>query len=289
MIENAAEVRRYLTEVLGCEITRSGADYISVKPEGFPRAIRLKGDSMETPGEQKTRLSERLKQKQSVEMAVVEKSTEAELKRLNEHLTQLVSAELSSTEAAISDQGRSLRRLIVQQIESLNEQRRMLADQQAYQERMLAEIRSLSESEAQAARAELIRALETEQGAAIAKAISPLQRALKQLQGEGQALARMTARAWLKPLLIGGSAALGVMLTAWAGSATLDRLYSQRLDKLQALSQQIDEAQQTLSRLPAGVTFVEEKGERYIISNQIAEPYKVGVGQYQGKMAVRVN
>lgn len=244
---------------------------------------------METPGEQKTRLSERLKQKQSVEMAVVEKSTEAELKRLNEHLTQLVSAELSSTEAAISDQGRSLRRLIVQQIESLNEQRRMLADQQAYQERMLAEIRSLSESEAQAARAELIRALETEQGAAIAKAISPLQRALKQLQGEGQALARMTARAWLKPLLIGGSAALGVMLTAWAGSATLDRLYSQRLDKLQALSQQIDEAQQTLSRLPAGVTFVEEKGERYIISNQIAEPYKVGVGQYQGKMAVRVN
>lgn len=244
---------------------------------------------MEKPGVQKTRLSERLKQRQAAELDEVAQSTEAELKRLNEHLTQLVSAELSSTEAAISDQSRSLRRLIVQQIESLNEQRRMLAEQQAYQEQTLAEIRSLSEGEAQAARAELIRSLEVAQGEAIAQALTPLQSALKQLQSEGQALTRITARAWLKPLLIGGAAALGVLLTAWAGSTAMDLLYSQRLDKLQTVQRQIDEAQQTLSRLPAGVTFVVAEGGKYIISNRIAEPYKVGTGEYQGKMAVRVD
>lgn len=244
---------------------------------------------MEKPGEQKIRLSERLKQRQAAELAEVAQSTEAELKRLNESLTQLVSAELSSTEAAISDQSRSLRRLIVQQIESLNEQRRMLAEQQDYQERTLAEIRSLSESEAQAARAELIRSLEAAQGEAIAKALTPLQSALKQLQSEGQALTRITARAWLKPLLIGGAATFGVLLTAWGGLTALDLLYSQRLEKLQTVQQQIDEAQQTLNLLPAGVTFAESEGKKYIISNRIAEPYPLTSGQYQGKMAARVD
>ena len=244
---------------------------------------------METPGKQKTRLSERLKQRQALELAEVAQSTEAELKRLNENLTQLVSAELSTTEAAISDQSRSLRRLIVQQIESLNEQRRMLAEQQEYQERTLAEIRSLSESEAQRARAELIRSLEAAQGEAITQALTPLQSALATLQSEGQALTRITARAWLKPLLIGGAATLGVLLTAWGGLKSLDLLYSQRLIKLQTMQRQIDEAQQTLSRLPAGVTFMGAQGGKYIISNRIAEPYQVESGEYQGKMAVRVD
>lgn len=244
---------------------------------------------MEKPGVQKTRLSERLKQRQAAELDEVAQSTEAELKRLNESLTQLVSAELGTTEAAISDQSRSLRRLIVQQIESLNEQRRMLAEQQEYQERTLAEIRSLSESEAQRARAELIRSLEAAQGEAITQALTPLQSALATLQSEGQALTRITARAWLKPLLIGGAATLGVLLTAWGGLKSLDLLYSQRLDKLQTMQQQIDKAQQTLSQLPAGVTFVEAQGGKYIISNRIADPYPVESGEYKGKMAVRVD
>lgn len=43
LVSNAAELRQYAAEVLGCEITRSGDDYISLKPAGFERAIRLKG------------------------------------------------------------------------------------------------------------------------------------------------------------------------------------------------------------------------------------------------------
>ena len=44
VISNAAELREYLTTSLGCEITRTGADYTSIKPEGYPKAIRLKGE-----------------------------------------------------------------------------------------------------------------------------------------------------------------------------------------------------------------------------------------------------
>jgi len=44
VITNAAELRAYLQESLGCEITRSGMDYISIKPEGYPKAVRLRGE-----------------------------------------------------------------------------------------------------------------------------------------------------------------------------------------------------------------------------------------------------
>lgn len=44
VVSNAAELRSYLHEGLGCEITRTGKDYTSVKPEGYPKAIRLKGE-----------------------------------------------------------------------------------------------------------------------------------------------------------------------------------------------------------------------------------------------------
>ncbi len=44
VISNAAELRDYLQTSLGCEITRTGADYTSIKPEGYPNAIRLKGE-----------------------------------------------------------------------------------------------------------------------------------------------------------------------------------------------------------------------------------------------------
>ncbi|RWS98298.1 mobilization protein [Aeromonas caviae] len=44
VVSNAAELRAYLQEGLGCEITRTGKDYTSVKPEGYPKAMRLKGE-----------------------------------------------------------------------------------------------------------------------------------------------------------------------------------------------------------------------------------------------------
>ncbi|MFM5650615.1 mobilization protein, partial [Aeromonas veronii] len=38
VVSNAAELRAYLQEGLGCEITRTGKDYTSVRPEGYPKA-----------------------------------------------------------------------------------------------------------------------------------------------------------------------------------------------------------------------------------------------------------
>jgi hypothetical protein len=43
VITNAAELRRKVVE-LGWEITRSGADHLSIKADGFTKAIRLKGE-----------------------------------------------------------------------------------------------------------------------------------------------------------------------------------------------------------------------------------------------------
>lgn len=44
VVSNAKELREYVTDVLNFEITRTGATYLSVKPDGFDRAIRLKGE-----------------------------------------------------------------------------------------------------------------------------------------------------------------------------------------------------------------------------------------------------
>lgn len=44
LIEDGQDLRQYAKEALGCVVTRSGKDYVSLKPEGFSRAIRLKGE-----------------------------------------------------------------------------------------------------------------------------------------------------------------------------------------------------------------------------------------------------
>ncbi len=44
LIRDRSELVEYLGEVLGCEVTRQGKDYITIKPDGYPKGIRLKGE-----------------------------------------------------------------------------------------------------------------------------------------------------------------------------------------------------------------------------------------------------
>ena len=44
LIRDRGELVEYLGEALGCEITRQGTNYITIKPEGYPQGIRLKGE-----------------------------------------------------------------------------------------------------------------------------------------------------------------------------------------------------------------------------------------------------
>ena len=44
LIHDRGELVEYLGEVLGCEVTRLGKDYITIKPDGYPKGIRLKGE-----------------------------------------------------------------------------------------------------------------------------------------------------------------------------------------------------------------------------------------------------
>ena len=77
---------------------------------------------MEKIGEQKTRLSERLQQRQEQELAEVATLTKASLTMLSEHLTQHVSDELTTTSAAIAKQGEQITRLIGAQQQALKQQ-----------------------------------------------------------------------------------------------------------------------------------------------------------------------
>ncbi|WP_227689434.1 hypothetical protein [Klebsiella quasipneumoniae] len=86
MITNAAELRAYLQESLGCEITRTGMDYISIKPEGYPKAVRLRESYMEHLGPQKAQLSERLKLQHEQALGEVEKLAKAVLDELKKDL-----------------------------------------------------------------------------------------------------------------------------------------------------------------------------------------------------------
>lgn len=77
---------------------------------------------MEKVGEQKTRLSERLQQRQEQELAEVATLTKASLTKLSEHLTQHVSDELTTTSAAIARQSEQITRLIGAQQQALKQQ-----------------------------------------------------------------------------------------------------------------------------------------------------------------------
>ena len=67
---------------------------------------------MEKGGELKTRLSERLSQRQAEELAEVATLTEANLTQLSERLTKHVSAELSTTRDAIRQQSEQITTLL---------------------------------------------------------------------------------------------------------------------------------------------------------------------------------
>ncbi len=77
---------------------------------------------MEKGGELKTRLSERLAQRQAEDLAEVAALTEANLTQLNERLTKHVSAGLSTTGDAIRQQSEQITMLLGSQQSALEQQ-----------------------------------------------------------------------------------------------------------------------------------------------------------------------
>jgi len=82
------------------EITREGKDYVSVKPEGFEKAIRLKGRFMSSHSNVQS-LSAKLAEKQATDRQQIEALTRSELDALAQTLKKQSAAALSTTLDAI--------------------------------------------------------------------------------------------------------------------------------------------------------------------------------------------
>lgn len=232
---------------------------------------------MEKGGELKTRLSERLSQRQAEELAEVATLTEANLTQLSERLTKHVSAELSTTRDAIRQQSEQITTLLGSQQSALEQQQ---ATVDALKRLSLKDLEQIQKG--------LNDAITLAQGKAIEQAIDPLRTALEQLKTDGEALSLVTFRGWLKPLLISMAVLLGAGGSTWGVAAYLAKEITGQLTELQSLNQQISTAQRTLDSLPKGVTFVRDRDGRYIVARQIDTPFKMDEGTYKGLMAVGV-
>lgn len=232
---------------------------------------------MGTDGQQKQRLSERLKQRQASELAEVEQSTKLELERLNGTLTQLVNDELNTTKTAISRQTQAINFLLNKQIHALSEH-----------EKTLSSMKGLTLSETEAIKQDLTEALRQMQSETIESALAPLKASLQQVQKDGEALSLMTTKAWLKPLLISLAITVGLGLGAFGIAGTMGLIYAKKINQISRLNQEIDQAQQTLSALPKGIKFVDQKGKKYILAKQIDTPFKVEEGEFKGLMVVEI-
>ena len=182
---------------------------------------------MEKGGELKTRLSERLSQRQAEELAEVATLTEANLTQLSERLTKHVSAELSTTRDAIRQQSEQITTLLGSQQSALEQQQ---ATVDALKRLSLKDLEQIQKG--------LNDAITLAQGKAIEQAIDPLRTALEQLKMDGAALSRVTFRGWLKPLLISMSVLLGAGGSTCGRAAYLAKVITGQLTELQNVNQQ---------------------------------------------------
>ncbi|MFQ2373892.1 hypothetical protein ACK306_20290 [Aeromonas caviae] len=233
---------------------------------------------MEKVGELKTRLSERLAQRQAEELAEVATLTEDNLTQLSERLTKHVSAELSTTGDAIRQQSAQINALLRSQQSALEQQQTTV---DALKRLSLADLEQIREG--------LNDAITLAQGEAIKQAIEPLRTALEQLKQDGETLGRVTFRGWLKPVCIGLVICLGMGGLVWGAASLLQVEINNKLQDLQALKQEISQAEATLKRLPKGVRFVkQENDKRYIVAKSISDPFTITEGQFKGRLAVEV-
>ena len=219
---------------------------------------------MEKGGELKTRLSERLAQRQAEELAEVATLTEANLTQLSERLTKHVSAELSTTRDAIRQQSEQITTL-------LGSQQSALEQQQA----TVDALKCLSLTDLEQIQKGLNDAITLAQGKAIEQAIDPLRTALEQLKMDGEALSRVTFRGWLKPLLISLAVLLALWGRTWGVTSALAAYASHQWNTFQ-------------TRLPSGAVIMSSEGKQYILAEKIGKPFKVEQGEYKGQMAVEI-
>lgn len=205
-------------------------------------------------GQQSDTLTAKLQARQREQLDAVAALTQSELQRLANSLKQQCSAVASTTSSDIE----RLSSEINSTIEALHTTMR--------QARNTAESCQLSHLEQERLKQALTDQLKAVHSEAIGGQLTPLRRELQAINREARALSKTTAKAWLKPLLIGGCAGLGVIVAAVVGTLTLDQVIGNRVAALSELNRQIEQAQATASRLPVNAQVVTIEGRRYLVS-----------------------
>jgi len=218
-------------------------------------------------GQQSDTLTAKLQARQREQLDAVAALTQSELQRLANSLKQQCESAASTTSADMQ----RLSSEISSTIEALHTTMR--------QARNTAESCQLSHLEQERLKQALTDQLQQIHAEAIGGQIKPLQRELTALNREAQALSKTTAKAWLKPLLIGGCAGLGVMLAVLIGTLTLDQVIGSRAATLSDLNRQIEQAQATASRLPVNAQVVVIEGRRYLVSPTLGPVHGLADGR----------
>jgi len=212
-------------------------------------------------------LTAKLQQRQREQLAEVERLTSEQLQQLAATLRQQCSAALSTTERDISrvtsEQTQSLSALSYE-IKTVSEVlQRTLSEARNTAERSL-----LSHLEQEQLKAQLHDQLSQIHSEAVADQLTPLKLELQEINREAQNLSRTTFRAWLRPLAIGASVAIGICIVAAGGLKVADVLIAKRATELQQLSSRIADQQMTLTRLNSqtwGVDLKTVEGRWYIV------------------------
>ena len=127
---------------------------------------------------------------------------------------------------------------------------------------------TLTSLQQQQIRERLQHQISSQQAQALKESLTPLKNELRLLQQEAQNLSKVTLKGWLKPLLIGGLVAIGVLLVTVGGTLTLDHLISSRAQTLSDLQSQITDQRMTLQQLSSdtwGIDLIMIDGQQYIV------------------------
>lgn len=226
-------------------------------------------------GQQMPSLTAKLQQRQREQLAEVERLTSEQLQQLARTLTQQCNDALSTTERVIAEQSQSLSGLQSEFQTTRQALQRTLSEARNTAERSL-----LSHLEQEQLKQQLHDQLKVAHSEAVAGQLTPLKRELQAINREAQNLSKTTFRGWLKPLLIGASVAIGVILATVAGTLTLDSVIASRAATLSELNLQIESARATASRLPVNAQVMTIEGRTYIASPTLGPRQTLSDGRY---------
>lgn len=277
LIRDRGELLEYLGEVLEFEITRQGKDYITIRPEGYPQGIRLKGElygegwRAENTLERETiaaasrgagrgghvdrgqsDTAQRAFDEACERRAEYNQGRYSAAERADHHVVRFTAERLGTT---TGDRGRAQ----TLELEGLG------ADPEGVKRRdhpRPGEGNRAGDRSAQ----DGPRATQDGRGGPESRDVPGMAQTAAYIDG-------------------GAPGSRGQYLGV---AAYLAKEITGQLTELQNLNQQIGTAQRTLDSLPQGVTFVRDRDGRYIVARQIDTPFKMDEGTYKGLMAVGV-